>query len=333
MKRALITGVTGQDGSHLSEHLLSLGYSVHGLVRRSSTFNTSRIDHLYCDPRTEGCQFFLHHGDVLDGARMRQLVEQIQPDELYHLASQSHVHVSFENPCYTIESVTAGTLNVLEAIRLSKLPVRMYQASSSEMFGNSPAPQNEETRLNPRSPYAVGKVASHHLCQLYRQAYGLFVSCGILFNHTGPRRGETFVERKITRAAGRISCGLQDKLYLGNLTARRDFGSARDYVAAMHLMLQHSQSDDFVIATGETYSIREVLDATFGDGRWVGLVEIDDRHKRPAEVHELLGDASKAASVLGWKPTMRFHAIIEEMVRHDHRLATKELIQRSVSAA
>lgn len=330
MKRALITGITGQDGSYLAELLLSKGYEVHGVIRRASTFNTDRIDHLYEDLHEVGVRLLLHHGDLTDGSALRRIVEQIRPDEIYHLAAQSHVRVSFEEPEYTADVVGLGTLRLLECLRdyvqHTKLPVRFYQAGSSEMFGAAAAPQNELTPFHPRSPYAVSKVAAHWYATNYREAYGLFVSNGILFNHESPRRGETFVTRKISRAVGRIRYGLQEKLYLGNLDAKRDWGFAGDYVEAMWLMLQQPEPDDFVIATGEAHSVQEFVERAFEYAglNWRKHVEEDPRYFRPTEVDHLEGDASKARRILGWVPRVDFDSLIRMMVDSDSESALRE---------
>ena len=329
-KRALITGITGQDGSYLAELLLVKGYEVHGIIRRSSSFNTARIDHLYRDPHEEGARLFLHYGDLSDGTALRKVLERVQPDEVYNLGAQSHVKVSFEQPEYTADIVATGTLRLLEAVRdfvgRTGKPVRLYQAGSSEMFGASPPPQNESTPFYPRSPYGVAKVAAYWYAVNYREAYGLFICNGILFNHESERRGETFVSRKITRAAGRISLGLQDRLYLGNLEARRDWGYAPDYVEAMWLMLQQPEPDDYVVATGEAHSVREFVEEAFG---LLGLdpdryVAVDPRYFRPTEVEFLLGDAAKARRKLGWEPRVRFKELVRRMVDHDLELARRE---------
>ena len=326
-KRALITGVTGQDGSYLSELLLAKGYEVHGVVRRSSTFGTERIDHLYQDPHEPAPRFFLHYGDMIDGGSLGLLLQEVRPDEIYNLAAQSHVAVSFRNPLYTAEVDALGTLRLLEAIRQLDYPVRFYQASSSEMYGQvTEVPQTERTPFHPRSPYGVAKVYSFWQTVNYREAYGLFGCNGILFNHESPRRGETFVTRKITRAATRIKLGLQDVLYLGNLEAERDWGFAGDYVEAMWLMLQQDQPDDYVIATGERRSVRQLLDATFGSLEldWRDYVQIDKRYLRPAEVPLLQGDASKARVELGWDPQVDFETLVRMMVEADLELARRE---------
>jgi len=328
-KKALITGITGQDGSYLAELLLEKGYEVHGLVRRSSTFGTERIDHIYRDPHEAGNRLFLHYGDLTDGAGLRQVLSACRPDEVYNLAAQSHVRVSFDQPVYTAQVDAVGTLRLLEAIRDLGLPVRFYQASSSEMFGKvAETPQSEKTPFYPRSPYACAKVFSYWQTVNYREAYGLFACNGILFNHESPRRGETFVTRKITRAATRIKEGLQDVLYLGNLDAKRDWGFAGDYVEAMWLMLQQDEPDDYVIATGQTHSIREFLDEAFGllGLDWQQHVEIDPRYFRPTEVDLLLGDASKAREKLGWRPRVSFKQLVQIMVEHDWELAREERV-------
>jgi GDPmannose 4,6-dehydratase len=328
-RRALITGITGQDGSYLTELLLSKGYEVHGIVRRSSSFNTARLDHLYRDPHDPQARLFLHYGDLTDGQSITNLVLDLEPDEIYNLGAQSHVRVSFDAPAYTLQTVGAGALNVLEAARQlnKRKPVRVYQASSSEMYGDVFAsPQNEETPFRPQSPYACAKVYAFHQTVNYRKAYGLFAVNGILFNHESPRRGETFVTRKITRAATRIRLGLQDKLYLGNLDARRDWGFAGDYVEGMWLMLQHHQPDDFVLATGETNTIRQFLDYSFGHlgMDWTPHVELDPRYLRPTEVNLLLGDASKARRELGWEPRVSCRELATLMVDSDLELARQE---------
>ena len=331
-KRALITGISGQDGSYLAELLLEKGYEVHGIVRRSSTFNTVRIEHLYQDPHEASSRFYLHYGDLADGTGLRQIMAKAQPDEVYNLAAQSHVRVSFDQPEYTADVVATGTLRLLDVVRdyvqLCGKPVKMYQAGSSEMFGASPPPQNEHTTFHPRSPYAVSKVAGYWYCVNYRESYGLFISNGILFNHESPRRGETFVTRKITRAATRIKLGLQSRLYLGNLDARRDWGFAGDYVEAMWRMLQQDKPDDFVVATGEAYSVRDFLQAAFEhlEMDWQQYVEIDPRYYRPAEVDYLQGDATKARQQLGWAPRVSFTELVRMMVESDLATARKEKI-------
>ncbi|MGN6136378.1 MAG: GDP-mannose 4,6-dehydratase [Aureliella sp.] len=329
MKSALITGITGQDGSYLAELLLDKGYMVHGVVRRSSSFSTGRIDHLYRDVH-EKPQLRLHYGDLTDGQALTNLVLDVQPDEIYNLGAQSHVRVSFDQPVYTLMSDGVGALNVLEAARLLNRtkPVRVYQASSSEMYGKVlETPQTETTPFNPQSPYACAKVYAFFQTINYRRSYNLFACNGILFNHESPRRGETFVTRKITRAATRIKVGLQKKLYLGNLDAKRDWGYAKDYVDAMWRMLQQDQPDDFVIATGETHTIREFLDMVFEqlDLNWQDYVEVDPRYFRPAEVDLLLGDATKAKNELGWSATTDVRELARIMVEHDLDLAQREL--------
>ncbi len=319
MKKALITGISGQDGSYLAELLLSKGYVVHGVIRRSSSFNTERLDGIYQDPHVSDYRLRLHYGDLEDGSSLHSLVKKIEPDEIYNLGAQSHVRVSFDVPEYTASTVAMGTLRLLEVVRELGSKVRFYQASSSEMFGSSAPPQNESTPFAPRSPYACAKVFAHQLAQNYRDAYGLHISCGILFNHESPRRGIPFVTRKITRSAARIKHQLDQKLFLGNLDARRDWGFAGDYVEAMWLMLQQDTPDDYVIATGESYSVRDVLDVSFGalDLDWKKYVELDARYLRPTEVDHLHGDASKAREKLGWTPKVSFRELIEMMVRSD----------------
>ncbi len=327
MKRALITGITGQDGSYLAELLLEKGYEVHGIVRRSSSFNTGRIDHVYEDPHTPGTHLFLHYGDLNDGSSLNLLLKKLRPDEIYNLGAQSHVRVSFDVPEYTGEVTGLGATRLLEAVReLGLTGTRIYQASSSEMFGASPPPQNERTPFYPRSPYGCAKVYAYWMGVNYREAYGLHITNGILFNHESPRRGETFVTRKVTRAACRIKLGLQKKLFLGNLEAKRDWGYAADFVEAMWLMLQQEKSDDYVVATGESHSVRELCELAFGH---VGLdyqefVEIDPRYYRPTEVDFLLGDPSKAARQLGWKPRTTFRELVRLMMESDLELAERE---------
>ena len=323
-KRALITGITGQDGSYLSELLLDKGYEVHGIIRRSSTINTGRIDHLYQDPHLPETKLFLHYGDLTDGTTLGRILEDVQPHELYNLGAQSHVRVSFDSPEYTVDAVGMGTLRLLEAIRdyqqRNSHEIRFYQAGSSEMYGLVQAvPQNESTPFYPRSPYACAKVYAHWQTINYRESYGLFACNGILFNHESPRRGETFVTRKITRAIANIVAGKQKKLYLGNLDSKRDWGYAKDYVEAMWLMLQHEQPDDYVISTGETHSVREFLEESFRyvNLKWEDYVEIDSRYFRPAEVDLLLGDCSKAKQKLGWEPQVTFKELVELMVDAD----------------
>jgi GDPmannose 4,6-dehydratase len=320
-KKALVTGITGQDGSYLSELLLEKGYEVHGIVRRSSSFNTNRIDHLYRDPHEQDVRIFTHYGDLTDSVALTRLIYELQPDEIYHLGAQSHVRVSFDIPEYTFDVTAAGTLRLLDAMREAGVErdVRFYQASSSEMFGSAPPPQSETTPFHPRSPYAVAKVSAYWATVNYREAYGLYAVNGILFNHESPRRGETFVTRKITRALARIKAGLQDKLYLGNLEAKRDWGYAPDYAEAMWLTLQASEPDDYVVATGETHAVREFLEAAFGYAGldWEQYVEIDPRYFRPSEVDVLLGDASKAREKLGWEPKVGFDELVRLMVDAD----------------
>lgn len=319
MKKALITGITGQDGSYLAEFLLEKGYEVHGLIRRSSTFNTERIDHIYADPHDLKAKLFLHYGDITDSGQLTNLIYNIQPDEIYHLAAQSHVRVSFDMPEFTGDVTGIGTTRLLEAIRRSGIKTKFYQASSSEMFGDTPPPQNEETPFRPRSPYGAAKVYAYWMVKNYREGYGMFAVNGILFNHESPRRGETFVTRKITRALARIKLGLQDKLYLGNLEAKRDWGYAPNFVEAMWLMLQQDHPDDYVIATGETHSVKEFLEEAFkyADLDWKNYVEIDKRYFRPLEVEFLQGDASKAKRKLGWEPKIRFKELAKIMVDAD----------------
>ncbi|MBK5100749.1 MAG: GDP-mannose 4,6-dehydratase [Desulfobacteraceae bacterium] len=326
MKRALITGITGQDGSYLAEFLLDKGYEVYGLIRRSSTFNTDRIDHLYKDFHDPESRMYLHYGDLSVSAHLTDLLYKIQPDEIYHLGAQSHVRVSFDMPEYTGDVTGLGTLRMLEAIRKTGVKTKFYQASSSEMFGAAPPPQNEETPFEPQSPYAAAKVYAYYMVKNYRKAYNIFAGNGILFNHESPRRGETFVTRKITRAATRIKLGLQNKLYLGNLEAKRDWGFAGDYVEVMWLMLQQDQPDDFVIATGETHSVREFTEKVFQrlDLDYRQHVEIDQRYFRPTEVDVLLGDSSKARKTLGWEPKVGFDQLIDIMIEADLELARKE---------
>ncbi|MCK9344990.1 MAG: GDP-mannose 4,6-dehydratase [Candidatus Pacebacteria bacterium] len=346
MKKALITGITGQDGSYLAELLLEKGYEVHGLIRRASSFNTGRIDHIYQDPHESGKRLFLHYGDLTDSTNLIRIIKEVQPDEIYNLAAQSHVKVSFEVPEYTGNSDALGTLRILEAIRLLGLEkkTRFYQASTSEMFGATPPPQSEETPFYPRSPYGAAKVYAYWITKNYREAYGIFAVSGILFNHESPRRGETFVTKKITRAAARISLGLQEKLFLGNLNAKRDWGHAKDYVNAMYLMLQVETPEDFVIATGEQYSVRVFCDAVFKELgielEWKGegvneigidkttgktIIEVDPRYFRPTEVESLLGDPSKARKKLGWEAEIKFEGLVKEMVATDLAEAKKDL--------
>jgi GDPmannose 4,6-dehydratase len=348
VKRALITGVTGQDGSYLAELLLGKGHEVHGIKRRSSSFNTARIDHLYQDPHMENRNFILHYGDLTDATNLIRIIQDVQPDEIYNLAAQSHVAVSFESPVYTANSDALGTLRILEAIRILGLvdKTRFYQASTSELFGKvREIPQKETTPFYPRSPYAVAKLYAYWITVNYREAYGIHASNGILFNHESPVRGETFVTRKITRAAARISLGLQDKLYLGNLDSKRDWGHARDFVIAQWLVLQQPEPDDYVIATEEQFSVREFCEIAFAEGgvrlRWEGsgmnekgidsknnrcLIEVDPRYFRPTEVETLLGDSTKAREKLGWKPEISFKSLVREMVREDLEEAQKDQV-------
>ncbi len=320
MKKALITGITGQDGSYLAELLIGKGYEVHGIIRRASTFNTGRIDHLYRDPHVNGINLLLHYGDIADSTNLIKLLYRIQPEEIYHLAAQSHVRVSFDIPEYTGDVTGLGTIRILEAIRETGLQTKFYQASSSEMFGQvKEIPQKETTPFYPRSPYAAAKVYAYWVTVNYRESYNIFACNGILFNHESPRRGETFVTRKITRGIAMIKAGLQDKLYLGNLDAKRDWGYAEEYVNAMWLMMQQDQPDDFVIATGETHSVREFLEEAFSYAGmdWKDYVEIDPKYCRPAEVNLLVGDASKAKQKLGWEPKIKFKDLVRLMVDAD----------------
>jgi len=356
MKRALITGITGQDGAYLAEFLLTKGYEVHGIKRRSSSFNTARIDHLYQDLReTHGPSFILHYGDVTDTSNVIRIIQEVQPDEIYNLAAQSHVRVSFETPEYTANADALGTLRILEAIRLLGLAqkTKFYQASTSELYGGcSPFAQSETTPHYPRSPYAVAKLYAYWITINYREAYNIFACNGILFNHESPYRGETFVTRKITRAAARIKLGLQDKLYLGNLNAQRDWGYAKDYITAMWLMLQQDKAEDFVIATGTAHSVREFVERAFQyldmPISWCGqgleergidassgktVVVIDPRYFRPTEVETLIGDASKAKTKLGWQPQVNFEQLVKLMVEHDYQEACKETATRALHTA
>jgi GDPmannose 4,6-dehydratase len=332
MKKALVTGITGQDGSYLAEQLIDKGYEVHGLVRRSSSFNTDRLDHLYRDPHERGVRLFTHYGDLTESSRLVKLVYEIQPDEVYHLGAQSHVRVSFDTPEYTSDAVGMGTVRLLEAIRETGVETRFYQASSSEMFGAAPPPQSEATPFHPRSPYAVAKVMAHWITVNYRESYGIFAATGILFNHESPRRGETFVTRKITRALARIEAGLQEKLFLGNLDARRDWGYTPDYTDAMWRILQADEPDDYVIATGAMHSVREFLDeaAAHIGIDWQQVVEFDERYLRPAEVDALQGDASKAREKLGWTPTVGFKELVQIMVDADRQALADQLAGRAV---
>lgn len=321
-KTALISGVAGQDGSYLTEFLLSKGYEVHGIIRWDSIFTTEKINHLYQDPHINGVRLFLHYGDMTDTGNLERLINQIKPDEIYHLAAMSHVRVSFDMPEYTVNTDALGTLRILEAIKNSGLPIKFYMAASSEQFGSSPPPQNENTPFHPRSPYACAKVFSYHITRFYREAYGIFASNGILFNHESARRGPTFVTKKISRAVARIKARLDKKIYLGNLDAKRDWGLAQEYIEAMHLMLQQPKPDDFVLATGETHSVREFLEEAFqyaGFDDWKPYVEIDQRYFRPAEVEVLVGDASKAKEKLGWQPKIKFKELVRIMIDADLR--------------
>jgi len=318
-KIALITGISGQDGSYLAEFLLGKGYVVHGLIRRSSTFNTTRIDHIYQDPHRQDATLFLHYGDLSDRSSINRIISEVQPDEIYNLASMSHVRVSFDIPDYTMDVTGTAVVSILEAIRQSKKPIKLYQASSSEMFGSSPPPQDESTRFCPRSPYGIAKVAAHQAVGLYREGRGVFGCCGILFNHESERRGETFVTRKITMAAARIKLGLQKKIYLGNLHARRDWGYAADYVRAMWLMLQQDKPDDYIVCTGETHSVREFAELVFEhfslkfDDHYV----IDSRYYRPTEVDALCGNPAKSRDKLGWEPETTFEGLARLMADSD----------------
>ncbi|MEX1013844.1 MAG: GDP-mannose 4,6-dehydratase [Candidatus Paceibacterota bacterium] len=346
MKIAFITGITGQDGSYLAEYLLDKGYIVHGLKRRSSSFNTERVDHIYQDPHTDNRNFIMHYGDMTDALNLVHILKEIEPDEIYNLAAQSHVQVSFETPQYTAESDAVGPLRLLEAIRILgwEEKTKFYQASTSEMFGSSKPPQNEDTPFAPRSPYGAAKLYAHWMTINYRQAYNIFACSGILFNHESPRRGETFVTRKITRAIARIKLGMQDKLYLGNMDAKRDWGHAKDYVRAMHLMLQQDEPKDYVIATGKSYSVREFAKIAFKEAgieiEWQGegleekginkengetLIEIDPKYFRPTEVDALEGDPSRAKKELGWDPEISFSQLVKEMINSDIEEAKKEL--------
>ena len=337
-RSALIIGITGQDGSYLTEFLLSKGYTVHGIVRRSSSFNTGRIDHIYQDPHASNRKLVLHYADLNDSTSLRRVIEAAVPDEIYNLGAQSHVKVSFENPEYTADSVGVGTLRVLDCMRdhieHTGREVRFYQAGSSEMFGAAEPPQNEDTPFYPRSPYAVSKVAAHWYAVNYREAYNLFISNGILFNHESPRRGETFVTRKITRAVGRIKAGTQKKLYLGNLDARRDWGFAGDYVEAMWAMLQHVEPGDFVVATREAHSVREFCQEAFAHVNldWQEFVDVDPLYFRPTEVDYLLGDPSKANAAFGWKPKSSFGELVQMMVESDVLLAEQERFAQGCKA-
>ena len=332
-KKALITGVTGQDGSYLAELLLAKGYEVHGLVRRVSVFNRQRIDALYPGPQAPDSPFQLYYADVADSNVLTSLVAKLQPDEIYHLAAQSHVRVSFDIPEYTANVTALGTLRMLEAVRLESPRSKFYQASSSEMFGAAPPPQSEDTPFRPQSPYGASKVFAHHVGRNYREGYGLWVCSGILFNHESPRRGEAFVSRKITRSVARIALGLQDYLYLGNLDAKRDWGYAPEYVEAMWMMMQQEKPDDFVIATGESYTVRDFLEEAFSHVglKWEDHVRQDDRYLRPSDVWHLQGDASKARDVLGWKPRTSFRELVRIMMEADLRAARKEKAARDTA--
>lgn len=318
-KRALITGITGQDGSYLAEFLLGKGYEVHGLIRRASTFNTARIEHLYVDPHDPDARLYLHYGDITDGSRLVTLLNHVRPDEVYHLAAQSHVRVSFDEPEYTGDTTGLGSIRLLEAIRMIGLDCRYYQASSSEMFGAAPPPQNEDTPFYPRSPYGAAKVYSYWVTRNYREAYGLFAVNGILFNHESPRRGETFVTRKVTRAIARIKAGLQDEVFLGNLDAVRDWGYAPEFVEAMWLMLQHDEPQDYVVATGSAYTVRDFVQLSFEHAGldWEKHVRFDERYLRPTEVDALIGDPSRAATALDWRPRVRTPELAAIMVDAD----------------
>jgi GDPmannose 4,6-dehydratase len=327
MRKALITGCTGQDGSYLTEFLLAKGYEVHGLKRRASSFNTERVDHIFRDLHETENRFFLHYADLTDGSSLSSLLHELEPDEIYNLGAQSHVKVSFEIPEFTADVVATGTLRLLEAMRLTGVKCRFYQASSSEMFGSAPPPQSETTAFHPRSPYACAKVFGHNITVNYRESYGIHASSGVLFNHESPRRGETFVTRKITRAVARIKHNVQQKLFLGNLEARRDWGYAPDYVRAMWLMLQQEKPDDFVIGTGEAHSVREFVELAFAtaDLDWQKYVEIDPRYFRPAEVDFLCADTTKARKVLDWKPAVTFTELVRIMVEADIKELTDRL--------
>jgi GDPmannose 4,6-dehydratase len=339
MKKALITGITGQDGSYLAEFLLDKGYEVHGIIRRSSSFNTGRIDHVYRDPHNKGVRMLLHYGDLTDGSSLNRILEKVRPDEIYNLGAQSHVKVSFEMPEYTADADALGTLRLLDAIRESELKVKFYQAGSSEMFGSTPPPQSEVSVFHPRSPYACSKVFAHNIAVNYREAYGMFICNGILFNHESPRRGGTFVTKKIVDAFANIKSGKQDKLYLGNLDAKRDWGYAKDYVEAMWFMLQHKEPGDYVVATGETHTVREFAEEGakyFGfDLIWEGsglkevgidkktdkqIIAIDEKYFRPSEVDLLLGDASKMKRVLGWEPKVKFRELVKIMCEAENKM-------------
>ncbi len=330
MKRALITGITGQDGSYLADLLIEKGYEVHGIIRRSSTFNTSRIDHLYADPHLNGIRLFLHYGDLSDSVNLVKLLYDLKPDEVYHLAAQSHVRVSFDIPEYTSDVTGVGTIRILEAMRETGIKPRFYQASSSEMFGKvQSVPQTETTSFWPRSPYAVAKLFAYWATVNYRESYGLHASNGILFNHESPRRGETFVTRKITRAVAAIKLGMQKELFLGNLEAKRDWGYAPEYVEGMWRIVQHDEPDDFVLATNETHTVGQFAEAAFGhaDLDWKDYVKHDARYERPAEVDVLIGDATKAKKILGWEPKVRFNELVRIMVDADMELFSRRTNQ------
>jgi len=330
MKKALITGITGQDGSYLADLLLEKGYEVHGIIRRASTFNTSRIDHLYADPHVNGVRMFLHYGDLSDSVNLVKLLYDLKPDEIYHLGAQSHVRVSFDIPEYTADVTGVGTIRILEAIREVGVRSRFYQASSSEMFGKAQqVPQTETTPFWPRSPYGVAKAFAYWATVNYRESYGLYASNGILFNHESPRRGETFVTRKISRAVAAIKHGLQKELFLGNLDAKRDWGYAPEYVEGMWRILQHDEGNDFVLAAGETHTVRELVDTAFShvDLDWKEFVKYDARYERPAEVDVLIGDASKAKKILGWEPKVRFHELVRIMVDADMELLSHKTLR------
>jgi GDPmannose 4,6-dehydratase len=332
MAKALITGVSGQDGSYLAELLLSKGYEVHGLIRRSSSFNTHRLDPIYRDPHEVGVRFLMHYGDLSDSGSLVNLIRELEPNEIYHLGAQSHVKVSFEIPEYTADATAMGTARILEAIRASGVSTRFYQAGSSEMFGSAPPPQSEETPFHPRNPYGVSKVFAHWITVNYREAYGLFAANGILFNHESPRRGETFVTRKISRAVARIKAGIQDRLFLGNLDAERDWGYAPEYVEAMWLMLQHDEPLDLVIATAESHTVRDFAELAFAHVGldWERYVEIDPRYYRPSEVDSLRGDPRRAKEILGWQPRTSFEELVRIMVDGDVQLLDDELSGRLV---
>ncbi|MDX6312214.1 MAG: GDPmannose 4,6-dehydratase [Streptomyces sp.] len=331
-RTALITGVTGQDGSYLAELLLSKGYTVHGIVRRSSSFNTERIDHIYQGPEEPNRSFVLHHADLSDGVALVNMLHKLQPDEVYNLGAQSHVRVSFDAPLYTGDITGLSTVRLLEAVRSSGIDTRIYQASSSEMFGATPPPQNEKTPFHPRSPYGCAKVFAYWSTVNYREAYGMFAVNGILFNHESPRRGETFVTRKVTRAVARIKAGLQDRLYMGNLDAVRDWGYAPEYVEAMWRMLQRDQPDDYVVATGEAATVRQFLEVAFAHAGldWAEYVRYDPKYERPSEVDALIGDAGKAEELLGWKPSVRVEELARIMVDADIRQVEDQLAGASV---